>query len=462
MNTKLILGSALMLFAISCSNDDIGLSSNTNVDTYPTRFFFTNLYEFSDKETLKSIILDDNLQKSILTRSSFSKDFISLLDTVKANDPILSQFTNEEKKYIKDNNLTYYDLFNYEDFVPNLNFARLLNSRGEIQVKDSIYRITPYGTLSTDINNRVALDIAMHQLEIGTFENHITPNVKIRNSYNILSATGKEVPITRTSIENIPSSSFPSYTSESHTFVGKMLGKFLGDRSVKHHDFMKGYRIKGSLYDYDYGFYSEVGAFVASRKKRGGFFRKLNGWKGTKADELTIIYKGIVLELDLKIPQLQLPKSPIVLSENTTLNISALNNPIPCIDICGVEITDQQIMKLAGKGLEQGIKELKKIVNKNIQSDIKAVRFLTPNKIYIVVLDQQINDYNVEQIRKVFNSQVKFFISSSMINNPLSFKALADFMSGIKNLPIKRLKGGQVILAGKINGTWGGIKISKK
>lgn len=327
-------------------------------------------------------------------------------------------------------------------------------------MKDSIYKITPYGTLSTSVNNRAALDAAMQQLENGTFDENPTPDVKLKDSYNTLKEDGTVAPMTRTSIENIPYNSFPSYTSDSHTFVGKILGGILGDRSVKHHDFMKGYRIKGSLYDY--GVYSEVGAFVASRKKRGGFFRKLNGWKGIKAEELTITYRGVVLELDLKIPQLNFPKAPTVFSENTTLDIAGLNKPVPCIDICGIEITDQQIMKLAGQGLKQGLEELKKMVNKNVNSNVRAVRFLTPNKVYVVILDNQINEYNVEQIRKVFNSQVKSFISSSMISNPLLFKALADFMSGVRNLPVKRMKGGQVILAGKIHGTWGGMKISKK
>lgn len=34
-------------------------------------------------------------------------------------------------------------------------------------------------------------------------------------------------------------------------------------------------------------------------------------------------------------------------------------------------------------------------------------------------------------------------------------------MSGARSLSVKRMKGGRVILAGKINGTWGGMKISK-
>lgn len=462
MKTKLILGGTLLLLFASCSNDDVLQPSTTNGEPQPLKTEFAALFKSADKESLKNIILDTDLQKSVLTRSALSQEYVSLLDVVKNDDPILSEFTKEEQEYIKNNRLTYYDILEYEDFVPNLNFARLLNSRGEIQVKDSIYKVTPYGTLSTSANNRVGLDVAAQQLENGTFNKNSANNVKLKDSYSTLKEDGTPVPMTRTSIEDIPYNSFPSYSSDSHTFVGKVLGGVLGDRSVKHHDFMKGYRIKGSLYDYDYGVYSEVGAFVASRKKRGGFFRKLNGWKGTTAEELTITYRGVVLELDLKIPQFNFPKAPTIFSENTTLDIAGLDKPVPCIDICGIEITDQQIMKLGGQGLKQGLEMLKGMVNKNVNPNIRAVRFLTPNKVYVVILDNQINEYNVEQVRKVFNSQVKFIVSTSMISNPLSFKALADFMTGVKNLPVKRMKAGQVILAGKINGTWGGMNISKK
>lgn len=458
MKEKLILGGALLLLFSACSTDDIVPSSVTTEKSES----LAALFKSADKESLKNAILDADLQKSALTRSTPSQDYVSLMDIVQDNDPILLQFTKEEQEYIKENHLTYYDIFNYEDVVPNLNFARLLNSRGEIQVKDSIYKITPYGTLSTSIGNREELDIAIKKLENGTFDKKSMNTVNLKGSYSTLKEDGTVVPMTRTSIENIPYSNFPSYSSDSHTFVGKVLGGVFGDRSVKHHNFMKGYRIKGSLYDYDYGVYSEVGTFVASRKKRGGFFRKLNGWKGTNAEELTITYRGVVLELDLKIPKLEFPKAPTVVSENTTLDIAGLDKPVPCIDIWGMEITDQQIMTLAGQGLNKGLKILNNMVNKNVNPNARAVRFLTPNKVYVVILDNQINEYNVDQVRKVFNSQVKFFLSSSMISNPLSFKALFDFMSGIKNLPVKRMKAGQVILAGKINGTWGGMKISKK
>lgn len=462
MNTKTILGGALLLFLTSCSNDDVLQPTTTSEESNLSKSEYTALFKSVDKESLKDAILNPSSSNSVLSRGFSSQNYVSLLDVVQKDDPILSQFTKEEQDYIRNNKLTYYDLFDYEDLVPNQNFARLLNSRGEIQVKDSVYRITPYGTLSTSANNRGELDAAMQQLKDGTFDENTTPDVKLKDTYNTLKENGTTFHMTRTSVEDIPYSSFPSYASESHTFVGKQLGKIFGDRSVKHHDFMKGYRIKGSLYDYDYGVYSEVGAFVASRKKRGGFFRRLNGWKGTKAEELTITYRGVVLELDLKIPQLKLPKAPTVFSENTTLDIAGLDKPVPCVDICGIELTDQKIRELAGQGLKKGLEKLRDMTHQNINSNVRAVRFITPNKVYVVILDNQINEYNVEQVRKVFNAQVKFYISNKMISNPLSFNALFDFLSGARSLPVKRMVEGQVILAGKINGKWGGMIISKK
>lgn len=113
MKTKRILGGALLLFAASCSNDDVLQSSATNGESNSLKTEFAALFKSADKESLKNTILDANLQNSTLTRSTLSQGYVSLLDVVQNDDPILFQFTKEEQEYIKDNNLTYYDLFDY-------------------------------------------------------------------------------------------------------------------------------------------------------------------------------------------------------------------------------------------------------------------------------------------------------------------------------------------------------------
>lgn len=462
---------------MSCRNDNFTELLYNGEEQNSTYLMDKDItFNFNNKNELYCTIWSNKAEG---TRSTIHPptNFISLLDKVQENDTILNQFTEEERKYIQEESLTYYDILGLEDFVPNENFARLLNSRGEITVNDSIYRVTPWGTLCAKMENRDLIDKVYEQLQNGTIDltyndylTKINDEISLINSYSYTAYTterdGSEsnfLPLSRTSTEQIPYNSFPRYSSESHTFVGKLLGKVFGDRSVKHHDFMPGYRVKGSLYDYDYGVYSEVGTFVASRRKRGGLLKKINGWKGTNAQELSITYRGIVLEMKTGLPDnIQLPQKATMIRENVKLDMSGIGKQLFCIDICGKEITDAEVMKLAGTGLQSAMPILKRWLGRDVSQRTQAIRILTQSKVYVVILDNQINSYNTDKLRKVFSSGVKFYISSNIISNPISLKAAIDFMNGLRSLPVKRMKGGEVILAGKINNRWGGMIIKKK
>lgn len=45
-------------------------------------------------------------------------------------------------------------MFGCEDYIPSPNFAKLLNSNREIQLNDSVYKITEFGTLRANQLNR--------------------------------------------------------------------------------------------------------------------------------------------------------------------------------------------------------------------------------------------------------------------------------------------------------------------
>lgn len=469
---------SLMLFSMSCRNDNLPeLSNKENALSSNSMSFDKEVtYNFNNKNELYNTIWND---ESIKTRSTIEvpSKFVSLLDKIQENDTILNQFTEEEKTYILNESITYYDILGLEDFIPNENFARLLNSKGEIIVNDSIYRITPWGTLCGKVEHRELIDNAYQKLQnesidinFNDYSNKINDEVVLINSFNhtnyITEYNGTEMGSqahSRTVTEQIPYNSFPRYSSESHTFVGKLTGKIFGDRSVKHHNFMPGYRVKGSLYDYDYGVYSEVGTFVAMRRKRRGVFKKINGWTGTNAQELSITYRGIVLEMKTGLPdRIEIPQKATLIRENVKLDLSGIGRQLFCVDICGKEITDAEVMKLAGTGLKTAMPILKKWLGREVNQQTQAVRILTQSKVYVVILDNQINSYNSDKLRKVFSSGVKFYISSNIISNPTSLKAAIDFMNGLKSLPVKRMKGGEVILAGKLDNRWGGMIIKKK
>lgn len=467
----LILCSSLC--TVSCVNDDLDNVSkpNSEILSYQEK---GKMLSLGNKMELRKLLNQDGVNLQSLKTRAFEEQFISMMDVVKDNDPLLDKYSIEEKDYIKENSLSYYELLDFEELVPNENFACLLNSKGDVQVNDTVYRITPYGTLFTKSKYMDELEAISGNLDNTLLEFRNNNELKLSNNVTLVNTFDhmaiEDIPVSSINIvektdnleNNIPFQSFPRYSNESHTFAGKMLGKLFGDRSVKHHDFMKGYRVKGSLYDYDYGVYCEIGTYVAMRKKRGGFFKAINGWKGTRADQLSIIYKGIVLEMNTKVPEnLQMPSKPMVINNNVRLDVPGIGKQLWCLDICGLSITSNDVLKLSRLGIKAALPELKKWLGGDVDTNIQAVRILSPSNVYIVILDNQINEYNVEMLRKVFNSGVKFYVSSNMINNPLSFKSAWDFINGLRDLPIKRLKGGEVVLAGKLNGNWGGMVIYK-
>ena len=169
-------GVGLLLSIVACSNQD-EVSQLSNLSKNSKAVEFSALFQAQNKENLKEIITNSNV---IQTRSLNAQNYVSLMDVVRDDDPLLSTYTNEEKQYIKDNNLTYYDVLGYDDAVPNEKFASLLNSRGEVQVGDSIYRITPCGTFSTNIANRKDIEKAYQLLQEGDSTLSAYPNVHFK------------------------------------------------------------------------------------------------------------------------------------------------------------------------------------------------------------------------------------------------------------------------------------------
>ena len=149
------------------------------------------------------------------------------------------------------------------------------------------------------------------------------------------------------------------------------------------------------------------------RKKRRGVFKKINGWKGTNAQELSITYKGIVLEMKTGLPRsyTDTNKKATLIRENVKVDMSGIGRQLFCIDICGKEITDADVMKLAGTGLKTAMPILKKWLGREVNRQTQAVRILTQSKVYVVILDNQINSYNSDKLRKVFKlrSQILYF-----------------------------------------------------
>ena len=462
------------LFLFSCSNDESAINkSNNEIENDKGEAILA----FPSKDAILQAVKSTNIS-SIRTRATNaatgnaieSSHFISLTDKVLPNDPVLNEVSEEEKRIILEEGMTYYDMYGCEEYLPSLNFARLLNSNREIRLNDSIYKITEFGTLTTSAKDRLKLDDAYSSLKAYSLSTDIlTPKFSLAPGVVFTpydNYTQDSSPKSKTTAENLPTERFKHYSAESKTFVGKIIGKVLGDRSVKHDEFMKKRRVNGSLYSYNYLVYHETGCFVSMSKKRGGLFKFINGWKDIPAEELFMQYKGLVLEMNVKVPTQNLPKNNFqqVFTSYSYFKVHGLDHTFnKTIDICGLEVKEKDLYKLIGQGTQEIFNILRSWLKDPSALDKTeggtAIRIITPESVYVVIPNDTYIVTNKEKMRKVFDSGVLLYIS---ISNGGTWKNFLETIRGYRNMPVKKLIGGEVLLAGKLNNKWGGMFIKKE
>lgn len=399
----------LPFIAVSCSESD----DEQNLSIESSSISKDAILRFTSRDDIQDAVNSDDIGKTrasvvdgATTKTIQSGGIISLTDKVRPDDPLLNEISEEEKQIIIDEDMTYYDLYGCEDYIPSLGFAKLLNSKCELQLNDSVYKITEFGALRAQKADAANLEIAYDKIKLDTTlamkDEDFVPIVKgveLHPYKEMPQLTDNDitVPTTRSTASDIPTNNFKHYTTKSKTVLGKILGTIFGNRSVKHDEFMEKHRVNGSLYSYNYLVYYETGCFVSMSKKRGGFFKFINGWKDIKADELFMQYKGIVLELNVDMPQALTPPSttakPVVADNYSDISIQGLDNVIHrTVDIFGYNIQERDLYKYIGKGSKQLFDLLKRNLGNPERLDqlfkdgsVPAARIITPNKVYIII-----------------------------------------------------------------------------
>ncbi len=455
-----------LAFLCSCSDENVtDVTSNSCLNASNDH---DGVLNFSSRKMLIGAIeQEDGISRSSLNRQTEDGTFISLMDEITPNATCLNDLSKEEKDTILNQHLNYYEAFGYDNLVPNEQFAKLLNWKGEVLVNDSLYRITPVGTFCADNANKLAsIEIERCYEQIVSKEHPVfkdefcvklNDNVCLYNSFpeyklnesNCITRANSEIPLRY-------------YSNESNGWVWRRLASLFGERSTKHFEYISKKRINGSLYDYNYGVYAESGAFVSASRKRGGFFRKINGWKDIDAQELDIVCKNMLFERDYKVPYtLVFPKN-LQLSSNTNFIFTNLSDkPLKTIDLFGYEISAKALLGILKGSSKDIINVLNNRLNTKIANDTKAVRILTPTKCYTFLIESITRGYNCKKIRTVFNSSWQVYISNNIIANPISLKSVAEFFNNVRSIPVKHIASGRVILMSKIDNQWGGLVIDK-
>lgn len=499
----------------SCTSDVAEMANSSFYEGTNSLKDSDGMLKVKDRQALHTLI-DNGLTETTRALGIVEKPvgFVSLMDIVSENSPALDTLSQEERDTILNNHLSYYEAFGYENIIPNENFAHLINWNGEISVNDTVYAITDIGTFYTKSINLEEMRFIINntnpqkiQFSNGDIDIPVSGNVRVINSFievpffcidslaciygddffpfnsggrgsdsgsntgsgnnsgtgngsGSSSGTGGSnsgTSSSNTSLSDIPFGSFPEFSAVSHTFVGNILEKIIGERHARHHEFKSGYRVTGSLYYYNYGIYNESGTYVKMEKKRGGWLKKINGWKGIDADELVLHVDSAILTMNISAQPGFIPQnapSPQVVGSGSI----GSNNKY--VEIMGYEMTENQINNIFAHGLKEALKSLSHLTNASVSSETRSFLITTKEKAYLRIYDFTLYGKKQHKLRNVFKSGTSFGVSYK--DGDSFIEALIRSIKSILSNPHYKLDRGQVRLAGRLDNNWGGMTIVKK
>ncbi len=286
---------SLLFFAAGCQKVTSELEVETS--TYQEREKRTeeSLLKFRSSQDLENVLKDEAAIKRLeekLPASFWDEDSVHLR-------------SNEEGDYIENS-----------DLVPDERIARLLNEKGEIQIADTIYVITQYGTFFSGANNYAEIYEAIGNREMH-YSNPVGEDLyQIGNVYRfdtfkgcdfnqhsissrILDSESKSGSDTQLrGNDEIPEPNIGSFSRErasKHTWIGKALQK-RGQRKslVKVFSSDNRKRINCAVFDYNYYFRQSIGVTAKIQKKMWyGAWAKM---KYLSSDCLRVGFQNVIVK----------------------------------------------------------------------------------------------------------------------------------------------------------------------
>lgn len=204
----------------------------------------------------------------------------------------------------------------YSDLVPETEFRNLLNSQGEIQVGDTIYRINSKGTFYAHKKDYESLLIISTRLSPDSIR--INENLlRYGNVFHIETFKGQTFDSSYVNVNNaeddetdasletrangwLPEIRFDTFIrvpARRQTIVGKLLQSLIVDNSwTKVFPANKRRRLVCTAFDYNYGLRQSIGIQAKVQKKMWyGGWAKMKNWP---EGQLVVGYRNLVLRFD--------------------------------------------------------------------------------------------------------------------------------------------------------------------
>ncbi len=493
MKQFIIFSAIMVLLLSSCSKEDIYIDKNktTNISRAnseePDSAFRLS---FENEEELISLICPDNdkdIQPASLNpiASKLDPRFISLMDTKTDLNASIGSTTE-----------TFYEAYGYDSLVPNLNLAKLLNTKGELEIGNYVIKITPKGTFKfpigceNEFDNLTIKNSQLNGTKIDEQTYQITKNIVLFKTFEenpddyslIYEGKYEELPDSyfgdddetsnkgsRAGVPEPDHNSFKTFSADRQTFVGKIIQNIIGSTKACTVNISKKRRVRGSFYFYNYGFYGEIGVQGWTDKKNW------IGWSKTRCDEIRVGWRHVLLKKSIPAYYSQVMKNvkdyAYMPPQMVEINGSIANAATLIMPDFPSTLKDQ-VIALGVNAVRDFIKE--KFGNKatNFES-ANACIISTPKELYIIVNDGDIVRYNVKSYTHVFarnymqftigwNNLSGFFLNNVNSSNASQINTWLNVIVDAVNQKNVTLTGGEVYVCARFGENWRGMRIIKK
>ena len=217
--------------------------------------------------------------------SSFYNLFTKISQIEMDKDPMLSY---EISKADFEGDITLYKVLGYDELIPNENFARLLNTHGEFQVGDTIYKISPRGTYyfpAEELEQFESLYAKFEDMDgeyICERTFRLAPSI---NRFDTFASMEEQTELT----DKTKAGPIPGYNwNLADTHEGNSSSVF--ENQIFYHELQFNVRMKTRVYNHDYVVYQERGAYVKLQNKTW-----IGWWADKTATGLVLGWNNIIM-----------------------------------------------------------------------------------------------------------------------------------------------------------------------
>lgn len=491
--TAIVIG-IIMISVTNCADELEPVESGTPIlesrahdellkDVVPRLSFANN------DELLRAINFDESMNRG---RSLERQDTFVLPGSLQ--DSVVGNFQSMVDTRAFGSGLSVYEAQGYDTLVPNIRLARLLNVKGELAVRDTVYRITSDGTFSYPVGMESEFESFLedYTLEEGTevAENYYSFNIgsnrdamlfRTYKEDELIDCSGggissdEDLDSSPTEIPEPKESSFPLYYCDRKTDFGHWFQKWFGTTKTITINFNEKRRVRGSLYYYNYIVYKESGVKGWTDKKTW------IGWHKTDADELRVGWRKIVLRR--KTPE-ELKSKFNTMKEDSFFGYSdaSLNGRSAKINAVYLHSPSEQLMStffaFGFKAIMSYVKKMDKNKNLGLNQEIvgDGVAVATPEYVYFFPADHTTIKFNEDYYCHFFSKEWMipsigydfagngFILGGANISNNSSWKSIFKAIGKIVSSSTDYIEvvNGESMICARFGTEWRGMRIHKK